>query len=250
MLRSSLRRTLRSAATSRAAEHALERPAGIGLHRQALRFGGPRNRIHVAAAVAGNAAADITREIFGCEFERRERCFLPDVLGENLIDADAHANVFGFRRLCQGASQPTGRTHGVIGRVLSTGAREIADQGHLVAERFQWFEDRPDFQTPIGCFRCPVVHDAAVGQIHRAETQRRLARGLRQGRHRRGHRFQEREGDGGAHSTQKCSARQRLFSDDHFRNLLSICLFSKASPYRARVRSAHLGAHLERNAFA
>ena len=135
MLRSSLSPDLPIGRASRATEHALERGAGIDLHRQPRSLRRPGNRVHVRAAVAGNAAADVTGEILCCEFERRERRLLANVLGENLIDADAHADVFGFRLLRQGAGQPAGRTHGVIGRVLSAGAGQVTHQGHLVAER-------------------------------------------------------------------------------------------------------------------
>jgi hypothetical protein len=201
--------------TSGATEHAFERRAGIDLHRQALRFRCPCNRVHVRAAIAGNASADITGKVFGRKFERRERRVLSDVLRENLIDTDAHANVFRFRLLCQSAGEPARRTHRMIGGILSARTREVTDQRHLITEGFQRFENRLDLKRPVGGLRSPVVHHATVGQIDGAETERRFCLGLCERRHGRSHRFQERQSNGSAHAAQKCSPWQRLFSDDH-----------------------------------
>src|SRR5690606_26699247 len=106
-----------------AAEHTLERHARVDFHRQGLRLGGPRDRVHVRAAVTGDAAADIAGKVLRRELERWERRFLAEVLRENLVDRDADADVFRFGLLGDRAAEPAGRADRVVGDREAAGAR-------------------------------------------------------------------------------------------------------------------------------
>ena len=67
-------------------------------------------RVHVGAAVAGVAAADVAGEVLGRQLERRERRVLADLLGDDLVDRDAGADVLGLgplRRSRRSATPPT-----------------------------------------------------------------------------------------------------------------------------------------------
>ena len=88
-------------------------------------------RVHVGAAVAGHAAADVAAEVLGRHLQRRERRVLTDLLREHLIDGDAEADVFRLGLLGDGAAQPARRAHRVIGHGLAAGARQVAERRSL-----------------------------------------------------------------------------------------------------------------------
>ena len=187
------------------AEQPLERDARIDLHRQRRGLARPRDRVHVRAAVAGHAAADIAREILRRVLERRKRRLLADVLREHLVDRNADANVLGFRLLRDGARQPPRRAHGVIRDAGTAGARKLTDDGELIAKRLERLQDRRQRQRAGLALGHPVRDRAAVRNVHGAEAQRRPRRRLRERRHGRHHRFEERQRDGG------CRAREAPF---------------------------------------
>ncbi len=77
------------------AEQSLENHARIDLHGQRLRGRAPGDRIHVSAAIADVADAHQSG-VLDAQFERRQRRVLADLLGRDLIDGGAGANVFAF----------------------------------------------------------------------------------------------------------------------------------------------------------
>src|SRR5580698_4286449 len=68
------------------AEDAFEGGARIGLHGKRRGGRAPRDGVHVGAAEAWRAAADVAGEILSGEFNGRKRGILADAFGHNLID--------------------------------------------------------------------------------------------------------------------------------------------------------------------
>ncbi len=179
-----------------AAEHALEGHARIDLHRQRLGLRRPGDRVHVRAAIPRHAAADVARKVLRRELERRKRRFLAMLFREDLVDRDADANVLGLGLLRDRTAQPARGAHRVIRDGLAAGARQIVDDGHVLAMAFHRLQDRRQLQRAGFAFRHPVVHRAAVRHVHGAEAQRRSQRlGVGQRRH---HRLEKRHADRGA----------------------------------------------------
>ena len=164
-------RASRCAARAGAAEHPLEGHARVDLHRQRRGFAGPGDRVHVGAAVARHAAADVAGEVLGGELERRERRVLADLLRQHLVDGDAEPDVLGLGLLGHHAAQPARRADRVIGGGQPAGARQVADHVHLRAERLERREDRRDLQR-----RPPTAWASSEASWRRwGSTRRRTA---------------------------------------------------------------------------
>ena len=101
------------------AEQAIEDHARIDLHRQRSGRRAPRNRVHVGAAEADVAGSHQPAEIFGGEFERRQRRFLADLLRRDLIDGDARLNIGAVGALGMHAVQEHRGRPRVIAAVIS-----------------------------------------------------------------------------------------------------------------------------------
>ena len=198
-----------------ASEHPFEGDARIDLHRQRRRLAGPRDRVHVGAAVAGDAAADVAGEVLGGELERRERRVLSDVPGEHLIDRHAEADVLRLGLLGDDAAQPAGGAHRVVGRVLATGARQVAVDGQVIAERLERLQDRRDLERAVRRRRHPVLDRHRRSARRRRRTAAAMAALCADGRERRQHRVEERQREGGAEAAQDGSTRQRTLRHEH-----------------------------------
>jgi hypothetical protein len=89
-----------------APEHALEHDPGVDLHRQRRRRRAPGDRVRVRATESAGARADIAGEVGRGQLEGREGRVLADLFRDDLIDAGAGVNVFGFGPLRIDARQP------------------------------------------------------------------------------------------------------------------------------------------------
>src|SRR5439155_9503171 len=122
------------------AEEPLEDDARVGLHRQRRRRRAPRQRVDVAAGVADIAAAD-GGEILGRDLQRPQLCVPTELVGRNLIDGLAAANVGAFGPLRMNPRQPDGARARVIAGTLTLGSlcgprREVGDDDEAIAVRF------------------------------------------------------------------------------------------------------------------
>ncbi len=104
------------------AEDAFESDARIGLHGQRRGGRAPGDRIHVGAAEAGRAAADIAGEIFGRELHGRQRRVLTDLLRDDLIDGGIGENVLTLGALGPYAGEEAGAADGVVANLCSRDA--------------------------------------------------------------------------------------------------------------------------------
>ena len=136
---------------ARLAEDALEGGARIGLHRQRRGGRAPGDGVHVGAAEAGRAAADVAGEILGGEFEGGQRRVLADLLRDDLIDGGVGENVLGFGALGPDAGEESGGADGVIAD-LAAGMRagEVGDDEQRILERFERLEDGRELETRAG----------------------------------------------------------------------------------------------------
>ena len=130
------------------AEDALEGDARIGLHGQRRGGRAPGDGVHVRAAEAGRAAADVAGEIFGGEFDGGQRGVLTDLLRDDLIDGGVGENVLAFGALGPDAGEEAGAADGVVAD-LGAGmrAREVGDDEQLVLVRFERFEDGRELEA-------------------------------------------------------------------------------------------------------
>ena len=179
------------------AEQARENHARIDFHRQRRRRCAPGNRIHVGATESDVAGADQPAEIFGGQFERRQRRLLPDLLRRDLIDRHARPDVGAVGSLGMHAVQEDRRRSRVIAAVISGPSgrghlvRQIRDHHHLILERLDRRE-RPR-QLEIGAFArgCPVRHHRAMRNEAQTQLDFGIGRGFCQRCLGRDHRIQQ-----------------------------------------------------------
>ena len=198
-----------------AAEHPFERGARVDLHRVRLRLGRPGDRVHVGAGIAGHAAADVAAEVLSGNLHRRKRRVLTDLLGNDLIDADADLDVLGLGLLGDRAAQPAGGADGVVGHRLAARPRQVAEQVQAVTERLERLEDGLELEAGARRVRHPVLRRRAVGKVDGAEALRRRGRRLGQRGERRDHRFEQRQRHRGADSAQERAPGQCSLGDKH-----------------------------------
>jgi hypothetical protein len=179
-------------------EQALEHDAWIDLHRHRRRRRRPRDRVHVGAAVLCVAAADVAGEVLCGEFERRQRRFLSDFLGDDLIDGFAAVDIFGECLLRKRTAQP--RRYGR--RMSVERIAQLRDDRDVLTELLDRFENRSEFEVRSDGGRRPVPRPLAERDEHRSEATRRVGGGLDGLRQGRNHRVEERQGQGGAHPTE------------------------------------------------
>ena len=148
-------RSSRSVGIGAVAEQAVENQAGIDLHGKRRGGCAPGNRVHVGAAEAHIAGADQSAVILGGQFERRQRCFLADLLRGDLIDGYARVNVRAVGSLGVHAVQEHGRGARVVAAVIAGSAgrghlvRQIADHHHLILERLQRGEGAGELESRL-----------------------------------------------------------------------------------------------------
>ena len=151
---------------SAVAEQPLERRPRVDLHRQRRRRRRPRDRVLVRAAVAGRAAADVTRVVLGCELDRRELRRLADLAGEHLIDRRADRGsprpsvCFGTAPLNQpdAAAACISATPPARFRLLTTTSESLSGSSS--------FERRRQLEVRAGGGRRPRRHVRAVRDVH------------------------------------------------------------------------------------
>ena len=197
---------------ARAPEQALEHGTRVGLERDRLRRRLPRDRVHVGAAVAGIAGADVAREVLGGDLDRGEHGILTDLVGDDLVERRAVPKVLGFRALRGAARQPGPGADGV--RALQRPV-EVRDHVDVVAELFDRLEDRAELEAGALGRRRPVARALAHRHEHRAEAACGRGGGPCGRRERRDHGVEQRQGQRGAHGFQNRSTRQRRLGDEH-----------------------------------
>jgi hypothetical protein len=185
-------------------EHAFEHHPGIDVHRQRRRGRAPRHGVQVGAIETGGAGADVTGEVFGCDFKRWERRLLSDLLRHDLIDRRVGEHVFRLGSLRPHAGQESGRAHGVIADLAAwMRACQVGDEEELVLERVDRLQDWLDVESRPDDFRDPLLHDRAVGDVDGAKPGARTCLRARERRERREHRVEQRQCDGGADTSQE-----------------------------------------------
>ena len=73
---------------------------------------------------------------------------------------------------------------------------QTADDGHVVAERFERLEDEREVEIAAGLRRRPLLLERAVREVDEAQARTRCRDRLRQRRSCRDHGIQQRERDG------------------------------------------------------
>ena len=121
------------------------------------------------------ATADVSGEVFGGEFERRQRRLLPDLAGDDLIDGFAAVDVLGERLLRERAAQP--RRH--RRRVSVERVAQLRDDGHLLPELLERLEDWSELEVERRRWRGPEAGPLAERHEHGAESARRVRGCLR-----------------------------------------------------------------------
>ena len=149
------------------AEQAVEDQARIDFHGHGRGGCAPGNRIHVGATEAHVAGADQSAVILGGQFERRQHCFLTDLLRRDLVDGDAGVNIRPVRTLGVDAVQEHGRRASVVAAIIAGSGRpghlvgQVADHHHLILEGLQRGERAGKLERAFLGGR-PVGHHAAV----------------------------------------------------------------------------------------
>ena len=163
----------------------------------------------VKTAVAGR----LLGRCFRGYFERRHRCVLADLLGNDLIDSRGEAGAASLARA--GATQPGGRIQSVH-RSRACVVHKIPDRRDVFLERLQRLHDRIQFEVGAGPTRSPSVHvrpvlrvphDGAVRNIEKACVEFRRRGRLSHRGCSRNHGVQERQGQCHTRALEHCSAR-------------------------------------------
>ena len=197
-------------------EHPLEHDAWIDVHRQRRRGRAPRDRVEVHAVEAGRARAHIAGEVLGCDFDRRERRVLSDLLRDDLIDAGIGEDVLGLGSLRPYTGEEPGSTHGVIANLAArVRARQVGDEHELILVGLDRLEDRLDVESRPDDLRNPLLHDRAVRNVDGAEPRAGTRLRTRERRERREHRIKQRQCDGRADTSQERTAGQCDLGYEH-----------------------------------
>jgi hypothetical protein len=197
---------------SRPAEHALEDHARVGLHRHWGRRRLPRNGVHVGAAVAHIAGADVAGEVLGADLERREHAVGADLRGDDLVERGAGNEVLGFGALGRAAREPRAGAHGVR---AGEGPIHVRHHDHLIAERFDRLENGAELETDTRCRRHPVAGPLPHRHEDRAEAPRRRRCRADHRRHRRHHRVEQRQRQRCTHAAKHGPSGKRRLGDEH-----------------------------------
>ena len=160
------------------AEHAEEHLPRIAFHRQ--RLIGRAERDHAAR--------------LGAEFHRRQRRLLAEMLRGDLVDRHADA---GLRIALARADavQPRLFDDAVRAGAFPALVAQTADDGHVLAHRFQRLEDERKIEIAAGLRRLPFVLQRAMREVHEAQARAGCGGRLRQRRSCRDHRVQQRQRD-------------------------------------------------------
>ncbi len=157
----------------------------------------------------------MTRMVLGRELHRRERRFLPDLLGNVLIGGRPELDDAAFGR--ERSAEP----HRGADRVAVLAVvREIAEDGQVVPERFERSEDLRELE--VGALLCgrPLPHDRTVRHVDEAKPRERRRRRLGQRFGCGHHAVEERQRDGHAEASQDGAAGDGLLRHDHDSDLL------------------------------
>ena len=150
--------------------------ARVDLHRQRRRRRRPGDRVHVGAAVAGRAGADVAGEVLGRELERRERRVLADLLRDDLIDrrADADVLAFGPLRDRRRSASPTALTACIADLAARRRVRLLTTTSESL-NGSSGFRIGVNSKPRAGRRRRPLIHDRAVRDVDDAEARARRA---------------------------------------------------------------------------
>src|ERR1019366_8783102 len=99
--------------------------AGVDFHGHGAGGSPPGNGVHVGAAKAYVAGAEQPAGVFGGEFERRQRSFLADVLGRDLVNSDAGADIFALGAARTRAVEPHRGGTAVIAAAIARNAARL-----------------------------------------------------------------------------------------------------------------------------
>ena len=202
------------------AEQMFEHHARIVLRRQGCIGASPRDRVGVGTRKTGVAGA---RHVAGLD-SQLERCqlrVLACLLREDLVHRNAgveqrfarrrrHVGQEPCRRFGMCSARPAGHRHAV----------EIAEHEQLVSKWRQRRHRRHELEGGALGGGQPVLHDHAVGHVHRAETIDRLGRGLHHGGQSRDHSVEQRQCDRDPKAAQHRATGYLLFRDNHRPGLL------------------------------
>ena len=196
------------------AEQALEHHARMRLRRQGCRRRRPGQIVLVDAGIAVVALADHFHQVHG-ELERRELGFLPHLLSGDLIDRGAEIVVaaFGPLRLRRAEER---RVRGGVGAGICVPELRVAEHSDVALQRFERAERARQIGECAGFSgRRPARDVRSHRDVDEPEAADRFCRRLRQRRHRRDHRVQQRQCDCRAHASQECPPGKGLLRNDH-----------------------------------
>ncbi len=150
------------------AEEALEYLARIDFFDDRRVIGFPGDIRRIGTTIAGIAAASLQAG-FAAELERRKASEEAYLLGSDLIDRDAHVDVFAIGFLGVATGEIDGHGAGMIAWAVAVVARPILRQArknqHVVFERLEFSQSRRQLgQRALG-FGSPIGHVNAVGHI-------------------------------------------------------------------------------------
>ena len=121
----------------------IEDDARVYLHGQRSRRRAPRDRVHISATEADVAGSYEAAEVFGRELKRRQRCFLTDLCGGDLIYSDASLNVRAVGAFGMNPIEEDRRGSRMIAAVIAGASRgrhsmrQIRNYYDLIAKRLQ-----------------------------------------------------------------------------------------------------------------
>jgi hypothetical protein len=195
------------------AKKALEDGARIRFRRHRRRRRTPGHIALISARVAGVAIARLANDV-GSDLQGRETRQAADLIGGDLVDGDAGADVgpLGFADAHAGEESPSGAAMvaGAVGAGRSVLVIQPADDLNLALDRFQWPKGAVQFEVASGLpGRPPILRQSAIGEFHERHTDGRPQRGsggLRS--QQRPNRFQRRQGHAHAQTTQQLSPAQ------------------------------------------
>ena len=185
----------------------------MGLSRKGRRWRRPREIVLVDARIAVVALTHHLEQIHR-QLQRRQQCFLADLLRSDLIDRRAQVVVRALGPFRRGRAEEGG-VGGRMGAGIGVLQLQVGDHRQLIHDRAQRLERGRQLDQPALARRSPPADVASHRHVDKAQTTHRIGRRPGQSGHRGNHGIQQRERQAGAHTAQESPARQCLLCDHH-----------------------------------
>ena len=135
----------------------------------------PRDRVHVGAAVARAAAADVAREVLGGDLDRRERRVLSDLLRDRPDRSSCRTRKSSAFGLLRRSRRSASAADAVAWLSSMPGRSRLLTTTTLSLNGSSGFRIGVKSKPVPAVRRRPVLHDGAVRNVDRTEPRLRAA---------------------------------------------------------------------------